>query len=168
MKVRHEIKSILAKSEITTVIVTHDSQDAFNLADKIAILKGGIIQQVGSPKELYHQPVSPYVARFFGEISMIKGTKSEKGISTAFGTIHKAIENQDVLIGLRPGAVNIVSKEENLKGVISQVRFLGEFYEYMVTTESSDEHIHIRSLDEKYNVGDAICFSINTDQIRIF
>lgn len=168
VKVRHEIKSILEKSEITTIIVTHDSQDAFNMADRIAILKDGNIIQAGSPKELYDHPANPYVARFFGEISMVAGNKSKHGISTGFGNIPKAIETETVLVGLRPRALTVTSNKNDLQGIVSRVRFLGEFYEYTIKADTSDEHIHIRSFNERYHKGDTICFSVDINQVKLF
>ena len=168
VKVRHEIRAILEKSEITTIIVTHDSQDAFNLADKIAILKNGHIIQYGTPKELYDQPANPYVARFFGEISIISGKKQGIEIATAFGMIPLEIADNNVTIGLRPGAININSSDNSMYGKVSNVRFLGEFYEYIVSSESSDEHIHIRSFSEQFREGDQISFSVELSKIRLF
>ncbi|MGB3464613.1 MAG: ABC transporter ATP-binding protein [Cyclobacteriaceae bacterium] len=168
VKVRHEIRNILEKSKMTTVIVTHDSQDAFNLADSIAILKEGQIVQSGSPKEIYNQPVDPYVARFFGEISIVKGTKNGKMVTTAFGSLPIEIESSEMLLGLRPGILTVSDDHSKLKGVVSQVRFLGEFYEYLVTADSSGEHIHIRSAQDQYTVGDTVYFEADTDRIGLF
>ncbi|MEL6562259.1 MAG: ABC transporter ATP-binding protein [Bacteroidota bacterium] len=168
VKVRHEIKAILEKSEITTIIVTHDSQDAFNLADKIAILKGGEIIQYGTPKELYDQPANPYVARFFGEISIISGKKQGDEIATAFGNIPMTVQKERLTIGLRPGAIVMNADDNFLKGTVSNVRFLGEFYEYIVSSKTSDEHIHIRSFNEQFQEGEDISFSVEPGKIRLF
>lgn len=168
VKVRHEIKAILEKSEITTIIVTHDSHDAFNLADKIAILRNGEIIQYGTPKELYDQPVDPYVARFFGEISIISGAKQGEEIATAFGNIPLAVQKEHLTIGLRPGAIAVNSTDTLLKGTVTNVRFLGEFYEYIVSSKTSNEHIHIRSFNEQFQEGENISFSVAPDKIRLF
>ena len=67
VRVRSEIKAIIKKTGITTVLVSHDAQDSFEIADRIAILKGGVLQQVDTSLEIYTKPANPYVGRFFGE-----------------------------------------------------------------------------------------------------
>jgi len=169
VKVRHEIKSILKKSGMTTIMVTHDSQDAFSLADRIAIMKNGELIQIDAPKTLFDQPKNPYVARFFGEISMLSGTKCEQGIATKFGVIPISTHYDISKIGIRPNAMLINMKEKGfLSGKIADIQYLGEYFDYQITSKDKTEHIHIRSIDQIYNIGDHISFSVTRNQIKIF
>ena len=78
-QVRQEIKSILHKAGIAALLVTHDPQDAIEMADRIAVMHQGSIEQIDSPVRLYEQPRSARVARFFGKVSLIAG-EQEGGI----------------------------------------------------------------------------------------
>ncbi len=168
VKVRHEIKGILSKSGITTIMVTHDSQDAFSMADKIAILKNGKMIQIGNPIELYNQPQNPYVARFFGEISIISGVKKEGGIQTKFGLIQLKAAKNTIKIGIRPEAVSITTDEEKLKGKVNSIQYLGAHFEYQVAAEDGGEHIHLRSQHKLYEISDVIHFDLGIDRLIVF
>lgn len=168
VKVRHEIRNILRKSRMTTIIVTHDSQDAFTLADSIAILKDGKVVQNGTSAHLYNEPVSPYVARFFGEISLIRGEAQRDSVKTAFGSVSVKVDRKEVLLGLRPGILSVTTDENQLSGTVVIARFLGEFYEYIVTGDNLEDHIHIRTAENRYNTGDTIYFSADAERIRVF
>ena len=70
--IRQEIRRIQQETQITTVYVTHDQEDAFLLADKIAVMNDGILEQIGSPEEIYSSPASLFVANFVGEANIIQ------------------------------------------------------------------------------------------------
>ncbi len=78
-EVRQQIKAILQKTQTTTILVTHDLQDALSLADRLAVMRNGKIEQLDSPQKLYQNPLTEYVARLFGEIQQISSSveKSE-------------------------------------------------------------------------------------------
>ena len=70
-EVRHQIKAILEKTQTTTILVTHDLQDALSLADNLAVMRNGKIEQLDNPQKLYQNPTTNYVATLFGEIQQI-------------------------------------------------------------------------------------------------
>ncbi|AFM06252.1 ABC-type spermidine/putrescine transport system, ATPase component [Bernardetia litoralis DSM 6794] len=74
-EVRQQIKAILEKTETTTILVTHDLQDALSLADNLAVMRNGKIEQLDSPQKLYKNPCTKYVATLFGEIQQISETE---------------------------------------------------------------------------------------------
>ena len=169
VKVRQEILSILRTSGITTILVTHDAQDAFNMADRIAILKDGELIQVGTPESLFMQPVSPYVARFFGEISILRGIKAEKGIRTDFGIFEYTSAWEEALLGIRPGAIDATSKKGSLYGIVTQSRFMGAFYEYILQAEDNNlEHLHLYSKRKEFQIGERVYFTVAPEQIILF
>ncbi|MCX7919281.1 MAG: ABC transporter ATP-binding protein [bacterium] len=74
IEMREEIRAIHRESGVTTIYVTHDCKEALSLADRIAVMRDGRILQVGTPKEIYYQPVNSFVAGFIGETNLINGT----------------------------------------------------------------------------------------------
>ena len=69
---RQEIRNIQKQADITSIYVTHDQEEAMSIADKIAIMDGGVIQQFGSPKEVYERPMNKFVAEFMGECNFFE------------------------------------------------------------------------------------------------
>jgi multiple sugar transport system ATP-binding protein len=107
---RTEIKDLHERLKTTTVYVTHDQIEAMTMADKIVILKDGVIEQQGSPLDVYDRPDNLFVASFIGSPSMnlIKGTVFKTKMLTSDGSKinlpagHKAVEGQDIVFGIRP------------------------------------------------------------------
>lgn len=74
VRLRDEIKAIQTELGITTIFVTHDQEEALAVADRVAVMKDGVIEQLGAPEELYRSPSTPFVARFIGESNRVPGT----------------------------------------------------------------------------------------------
>jgi ABC-type Fe3+/spermidine/putrescine transport system ATPase subunit len=78
-RTRRELRALIRRVGITTVFVTHDQEDAFDLADEVAVLRQGRLEQVGSPEALYAEPASPFVAGFVGRSSRVEAVIEESG-----------------------------------------------------------------------------------------
>lgn len=102
-KTRLELRSLLKEVGITTVYVTHDQEEAFQISDRIAVITQGRIQQVGSPYEIYHNPSNEFVASFVGQSNMIKGVvvsaERNSGERGASGTI-RIFDNYDIVCSM--------------------------------------------------------------------
>ena len=115
VQMRTEIKDLHERLKTTTVYVTHDQIEAMTMADKIVILKDGVIEQQGSPLDVYDRPDNLFVASFIGSpsMNMIKGTVQKNNMVTADGTKiklpagHKAKEAQDIVFGIRPEHIEV-------------------------------------------------------------
>ncbi len=115
VQMRTEIKDLHERLRTTTVYVTHDQIEAMTMADKIVILKDGVIEQQGSPLDVYDRPNNLFVASFIGSpsMNMIKGTVAKGNLVTADGTKiklqprHKAKEGQEVVFGIRPEHIEV-------------------------------------------------------------
>ena len=128
---------------ITALFITHDKEDAFFLSNRIAIMHGGEILQVGSPKELYNKPKNLYCANFLGKINEL-------------------FKNQFI----RPEKIYL-STNSKYKAKINNITFYGSFYEINATF--NNQEILINSLDCRLNIGDEIYFDYNKDDlIQIF
>ncbi|MBI0425586.1 ABC transporter ATP-binding protein [Psychrobacter sp. NG27] len=86
------VRDILKRTNTTAILVTHDQNEAFALADKVGVMDQGRLVQWATPSELYHEPVSPFVAEFVGEGAMIDGTIKEGHVETALGNIYRRME----------------------------------------------------------------------------
>ncbi|MBT9386291.1 ABC transporter ATP-binding protein [Pseudooceanicola sp. CBS1P-1] len=84
---RHEIRALQQRLGLTTILVTHDREEAMSMADRVVILEQGRIAQAGTPEEIYHQPASPYVARFMGLGNRLEARVEQGLLRTGNGTL---------------------------------------------------------------------------------
>ena len=89
------VRDILKRTNTTAILVTHDQNEAFALADKVGVMEKGKLVQWATPSELYHEPVSPFVAEFVGEGAMINGIIKDGRIETVLGDIYRRMEVGD-------------------------------------------------------------------------
>ena len=123
IQMRNEIKRIQRELEITTIFVTHDQEECFAISDRVAIMKDGRIEQLGTPESIYSQPNTEYVARFVG---------FENFMSKAVWP-HLFEETQATLACIRPDDV-LIETEGSIEGQITAREFLGSMYQYTVET----------------------------------
>lgn len=140
-EMQHELKKIQQEVGITFIYVTHDQEEALTMSDKIVVMKDGEIQQIGTPTDIYNEPVNEYVATFIGESNIIDGImikdyevmfedKKFECVDYGFN------DNEPVQIVIRPEDIDIVKKSEGkLKGVVRSVLFKGVHYETIVETK---------------------------------
>lgn len=127
---RFEIKEIQRRSGITVVYVTHDQTEAMAMSDKIIVINGGYVQQVGSPASIYNDPANPFVADFVGKIDFLSGV-SKDGRITLDGcgqSIPYAGGVQgEVIVGIRPEWISYVADGAgDLKGTVKTHYYLGD------------------------------------------
>ena len=89
------VRDILKRTNTTAILVTHDQNEAFALADKVGVMDKGKLVQWATPSELYHEPINPFVAEFVGEGAMIDGIIKEGRVETALGDIYRRMEVHD-------------------------------------------------------------------------
>ncbi len=141
-EMQHELKKIQQEVGITFIFVTHDQEEALTMSDKIVVMNDGEIQQIGTPIDIYNEPINEFVANFIGESNIIDGVmlddyevlfedKKFKCVDMGF----KPNEKVDVVI--RPEDLDIVPKEKGkLKGTVKSVLFKGVHYETIVETRA--------------------------------
>ena len=141
LEMRDEIRRLHERTRITTIYVTHDQQEALSLADRLAVLRDGRLEQVGEPRAVYRAPASRFVADFVGESNWLTArvqsvTADELTLTTEFGIFRAArqagvIAGASVLLGFRPAAVEPGAGEFNtLQTTITQVNYLGDTEQY--------------------------------------
>jgi iron(III) transport system ATP-binding protein len=110
-RVRDEVREILDAQGVTSVFVTHDQEEALSVADVVAVVNGGRIEQVGTPEEVYSRPANRWVAGFLGEIEVLPGIAGDGSVDCELGRIHhrNGLEGEvDVLIRPESLAVGTV------------------------------------------------------------
>lgn len=139
-EMQYELKKIQQEVGITFIFVTHDQEEALTMSDKIVIMKDGEIQQVGSPEDIYNEPVNQYVAKFIGESNIIPARmvcdKKVRFDDITFDCVDVGYkENEPVDVVIRPEDIDIVDvKDGKMTGEVESVLFKGVHYEIMVET----------------------------------
>lgn len=143
-----ELKKIQKEVGITFIFVTHDQEEALTMSDKIVVMNKGIIQQMGTPEDIYNEPANAFVADFIGESNIIDGIMLEdfkvKFCDKIFECVDKGFElNEPIDIVIRPEDIKMVSAEKGmLNGTVESSIFKGVHYEMMVKTENFDFIVH--------------------------
>ena len=149
-----ELKKIQQQVGITFVYVTHDQEEALTMSDKIVVMNEGLIQQIGSPIDIYNEPENRFVANFIGESNIVEGHFIKDYLVEWHGQQFECVdkgfeEGQEVDIVLRPEDLDIVEPGRGkIAGEVVSVIFKGVHYEIMVRTENQDYKIHTTDLTE--------------------
>ena len=121
-------RELLKETRSTSLIVTHDPDEAMRLADRIAVMRGGQLIQIGSAEHLYHEPADLFVARLFSEINEVPAVVTNGVIEMPFGMFDAKghDDNQAVVLGIRRRAVRTVKSNEGVPGRVLGTRFQGD------------------------------------------
>jgi iron(III) transport system ATP-binding protein len=138
VQVRAELRRLLKRMGQTAIIVTHDQDEALEIADRIGILHQGRLEQLDSPESLYLRPATRFAARFLGGASFVPGTVQRDGIDTALGRFRNTgnlPQGMAVEVMLRPDEVSIVPDPDG-HATITDRRFRGSAYVYTLSLNS--------------------------------
>ena len=133
-----ELKKIQVATGITFIYVTHDQEEALSMSDTIVVMEGGVIQQIGSPTDIYNEPKNAFVADFIGESNILDGTMREDYRVFFDGRVFDCLDkgfakNEPVDVVIRPEDVDVVPLDKGmLRGHVTQVTFKGVHYEVIV------------------------------------
>jgi ABC-type sugar transport system ATPase subunit len=155
---RGEIRRLQQAVGTTTVYVTHDQVEAMTMGDRIAVLNAGVLEQVGTPEELYDHPRTRFVASFIGDTNLLSG----RAVSAANGicevetpagrlraTARQPVTTGDtVTIAVRPERVSFASQGEGLGGVVTDVIFVGTARKYVVRLADGSECFVLRQVGQ--------------------
>jgi iron(III) transport system ATP-binding protein len=184
VRMRGELLALQRKLGITTIFVTHDQAEALSISDRVAVLDGGVIQQVGAPSTLYDHPANRFIASFVGTINLITG----EAFSTPDGLAFRSVETGDIPlpasvtaapgrgeIAFRPHTLTVIgghaetaADTADLHGTIELREFLGEFVRYKIRSGGNEiiaDQAH-RSNRPDFAEGDAVTVRVDISQIR--
>ena len=138
---RYEIKEIQKKLKITVVYVTHDQIEAMTMSDRVFVINRGVVQQVGTPMEIYRNPSNEFIADFVGKVNFIKGTATEskivlKGMGQSL--VYEGPLRGDVIVAIRPENIKFVNKEGHLAGKIKSMFYLGDVNDCKIDINGTD------------------------------
>ena len=165
-----ELKKIQKEVGITFVFVTHDQEEALSMSDTIVVINDGIIQQVGSPMDIYNEPEKRFVAEFIGESNIIEGNMIRdclvKFDDIEWECVDKGFKpNEEIEVVLRPEDMDVVDVDQaKLTGTIVSKVFMGIHYEYFVETSYRKYKVHTT---ESYEVGKEIGLTIDPYDIQV-
>ena len=164
-----ELKEMHTKLGITFIYVTHDQEEALTMSDTIVVMKDGLIQQIGKPKEIYDEPKNAFVADFIGESNIYNATMIKKMsvrfLDHNFDCLDDFPINEKVDVVVRPE--DIIIKNENdgmINGKIINKIFKGVNYQYIALIGKNE--VMIKSTKE-YGVGEIVGLDIYPDSIQI-
>ncbi|MGL4949490.1 MAG: ABC transporter ATP-binding protein [Anaeroplasmataceae bacterium] len=169
-EMQYELKEIQKNLGITFIFVTHDQEEALTMSDKIVVMNNGEIQQVGTPIDVYNEPLNRFVASFIGESNIIDGVMIKDKLVSFDNKEFKCVDkgyktNELVDVVIRPEDIDIVDKEKGfLTGIVDSVVFKGVHYEIEVKTEHRYFLIHTTDFSEK---GSEVGLSWTPDDIHI-
>ncbi|MEE0898775.1 MAG: spermidine/putrescine ABC transporter ATP-binding protein [Acutalibacteraceae bacterium] len=165
-----ELKKIQQQLGITFIFVTHDQEEALTMSDRVVVMDAGKIQQIGTPQDIYNEPINAFVADFIGESNILDGKMLKDYFvefsGAKFECLDKGFETNELVdVVVRPEDVDIVPVEKGqLTGVVTSVAFLGVHYEIIV--DIGGFKWMIQTTDEHF-VDDKVGLFIEPDAIHI-
>ncbi len=178
-QMRVEIRKIQQRVGITAIYVTHDRTEAMTLSDKIVVMNGGKIVQIGSPIELYERPNSKFVASFLGKVAFfpvkVLGKEDDsiwvelKGSKLKMKSDLNVEPSGKYVLACRPESMNIMEKKDGyISGKVTATVFMGSYIEFYVATEYGE--IMIKSdipVKRVFKIGEEVSISFNEERVKL-
>lgn len=165
-----ELKRIQQRLNITFIYVTHDQEEALTMSDTVVVMKDGVIQQIGSPQDIYNEPVNAFVADFIGESNIMDGIMHRDYLVEFAGDNFECVDKgfapmEQVDVVVRPEDIEIVAASDDvINGVVEEVTFKGVHYEIVVKAYSDIWIIHSTKAPRP---GDVVGLSFGPEDIHI-
>ncbi|MEP6702223.1 MAG: putative 2-aminoethylphosphonate ABC transporter ATP-binding protein [Betaproteobacteria bacterium] len=181
-RLRGEVRDLQQRLGVTTIMVTHDQEEALSMSDRIVVMNQGSIEQIGTPSDVYERPETPFVADFLGKVNVLKATALGAGRYRA-GNVELDLPEDGVAAGesvriyLRPEdrhvEGDIMSLPNRLSGRITGIDYLGTFCLAEVTCPDLGQPIMISySLNQMHDLnvraGNEIQLALRVDRVRVF
>jgi len=183
VRLRGEIRSLQQRVGITTILVTHDQEEALSMADRIVVMKEGQIEQIGTPEEVYGRPATPFVADFVGKTNLLPAVPSGpdrvqvggqrfecrlNGAAGKAGTLRLFFRPEDVVVrgvnGTTPNAAAAVVEKVEFLGAFSRVTFRLAGIDQALTADLS-----LNDMAEFHpRPGDTLQVAVPPDRLRVF
>lgn len=173
--IRDETVAILRETGATTIVVTHDPEEAMRIADRIVLMREGRIVQAGSAEDLYRHPVDLFAARFFCDFNEVEGIAQGRGVSTPLGVFPAPglPDGTSAVVCVRPQGIRLLPESSSLPGRIVSRRFLGEVDLVQVAVEGQEQPLQARlrgGLPGGFpgGVGHDVGIEIDPDEVLVF
>lgn len=165
-----ELKKIQKEVGITFIFVTHDQEEALSMSDTIVVMNDGIIQQIGTPMDIYNEPQNRFVANFIGESNIIEGVMPKDCLvvfdDVQWECVDKGFkENENIEVVLRPEDMQVVEPQDGkVSGKIVSKIFMGVHYEYLVETNIRKYKVHTT---KNIEMGSVVGLTIDPFDIQV-
>ncbi len=167
-KLRDEVFGLLRELRITTVLVSHQADDSFLIADQLAVMKEGQIVQSGSPSTIYQRPHSLYVADLFGASVVLDGVNKEGRASTAFGTLNLVDLPSRFKLLIRPENISVSDADDfTLCGRIRHKAFKGPHDLLTIQSNHGNATFSLETERSQYQVNDVIYLKVPPECVLI-
>ncbi|GAB5603055.1 ABC transporter ATP-binding protein [Thermus sp. FJN-A] len=155
---REEVRKVLKETGTTALLVTHDQEEALSFADRLGVMRGGELLQVGTPEEVYLRPRTPFVAQFLGRTNLLPGEGKGGYAETCLGPVPLAEPAfGPLLLSLRPEALRLAPPGEGPLGEVVAREFKGHDLTYRVRLFSPEKEILVQEGPESpFRVGDQV------------
>lgn len=181
IEMRDVIKELQNTVGITTIYVTHDQEEAMAVSDRIAVMKDGVIQQVSTPRNIYHRPANLFVATFIGTSNIVPATvhKDASGCTLRIGGYETALDNltgelpagdTPVQVSIRPEDFVLTEDANCIRGEVRSIVFLGTSTRYDIDLEDGTRVLIVQESREQdsFQKGDHITLSVKADKINVY
>lgn len=166
-----ELKAIQKRLGITFIYVTHDQEEALSMSDRVVVMDKGKIQQIGTPEDIYNEPVNAFVADFIGESNIVDAVMIKDYLVSFAGVTFECLDkgfepNELTEAVIRPEDITFceIGKKDSLTGVITDVVFKGTFFETFVDVNG---FIWMVQTTEYHPVGETVAMYIDVDSIHV-
>ncbi len=171
---RVEIARIQKRLNLTMIYVTHDQDEAMSIADRVVVMNQGKIEQIGTPRNIYENPASTFVASFIGKINLIQARLTKKGLDIFGITVAFPDNTQDngkITCAIRPEKIFL--KNENsaaIPATINSMTYLGSLVHYTLKIKDREEEllVEVPGPQAHYQVDESVSFDISEQDIKIF
>lgn len=175
LKLRKEMQIELLDMQrsvgITFIYVTHDQEEALTMSDTIVVMNKGVIQQVGTPQDIYNEPLNRFVADFIGESNIIEATMPEDFKVAFDGLVLNCVDkgfakDEPVDIVIRPEDIRIVTNPDEgmIKGTVTSVVFKGVHYEMLIESDTREYMVHRTMM---FPVGSYVGMNVQAGDIQV-
>lgn len=167
---QYELIRLKNELGITFIYVTHDQEEALTMSDTIVVMNQGYIQQIGTPEDIYNEPMNAFVADFIGESNIIAGTMIEDKLVNILGTNFECVDvgfgkNKPVDVVIRPEDIDLVAPEQGIiTGRVTSLIFKGVHYEMEVMANGHEWLVHSTDLSP---VGSEVGIHVDPFDIQI-
>jgi iron(III) transport system ATP-binding protein len=178
LRLRQEIRALQQRVAVTTIMVTHDQEEALSMADRIVVMNHGRIEQVGTALEIYREPASPFVADFVGKVNVLSGRVETDGLHVGSmllqcngapaGRVKAYLRPEDIVARpIAPGDANVFDAR------IEKIEFLGSYCLVRVATDGLGQpltvYLSLNFLSEQaLEAGSSLKLRILPERLRVF
>jgi len=169
-EMQHELKAMQKQIGITFIYVTHDQEEALTMSDTIVVMNDGIIQQMGTPIDIYNEPENAFVADFIGESNILDGVMHDDYLVEFLGKKFECLDygfgkGEEVDVVIRPEDLDLTpAGKGKLEGIVKSVTFKGVHYEMQIVVNGYEFLVHSTDMAP---VGETVGLNLTPDDIHI-